>query len=57
MKFFSIVMMCLLTSCNTFYAHKDDLKPIAHDMTDEAIDDAAAYMHEDEKKIDSTSTQ
>jgi hypothetical protein len=57
MKFFSIVMMCLLTSCNAFYAHKDDLKPIAHDMTDEAIDDAAAYMHEDEKKIDSTSTQ
>lgn len=57
MKFFSIVMMCLLTSCNAFFIHKDDLKPMAHDMTDEAIDDTAVYLHEDEKKIDGTSIQ
>jgi hypothetical protein len=56
MKFFSIIMMCLLTSCNAFWAHKDDLKPMGHDMIDEGIDDAAAAMH-DEKKIDGTSTQ
>lgn len=57
MKFISIVMMCLLTSCNSFFAHKDDLKPMAHDMVDEGIDGTAEYLHEDEKKIDGTSTQ
>jgi hypothetical protein len=30
---------------------------MAHDMTDEAIDDAADYLHDDEKKIDGTSIQ
>jgi hypothetical protein len=46
MKLISIVMMCLLTSCNAFIKHKDDLKPMTHDMVDEAIDDAAEELQE-----------
>lgn len=41
MKLISIVMISLLTSCNAFIAHKDDLKPMAHDMADEEIDSVA----------------
>jgi hypothetical protein len=56
MKLFSIVMLCLLTSCNSFCAHKDDLKPMGRDMADEGIDSFAAEI-ESQKKTDSISTQ
>ena len=48
MKKFSICLLLLLTSCNALVKHKDDFKPIAHDMVDEGIDNAAASASEKE---------
>lgn len=44
MKLISLLVLGTLTSCNSFLAHKDDLKPMAHGMVDEEIDDAAALV-------------
>lgn len=51
MKILSIVMLVLLTSCSAFVKHKDDLKPMAHDMVDEAIDEVVEVKeeHKEEK--------
>jgi hypothetical protein len=38
MKFISICMMILLTSCTALVKHKDDIKKIEHDIIDEEID-------------------
>lgn len=39
MKKISILFLTVLTSCNTLVKHKEDFKPIAHDIIDEEIED------------------
>jgi hypothetical protein len=46
MKFFSIVMIVLLTSCCALSKHKDDIKAIGHDVVDEGIDNASDWHEE-----------
>ncbi len=50
MRLISIVAICLLTSCNSFLAHKDELKPMAHDMVDEEIESLATKICNEELK-------
>lgn len=44
---FSLV---LLTACNSFLAHEEDLKHIAHDVVDEEIDDAVQLFKDKKEK-------
>lgn len=38
MKLFSICLLILLTSCQSFKKNEDNIKKAAHDVVDEAID-------------------
>lgn len=44
MKIISILALIVLTSCNSFIKHKDELKPTAHDMVDEEIDEVTEEL-------------
>lgn len=44
MKLISLLILVTLAGCNSFLAHKDDLKPMAHDMVDEELDGAAELI-------------
>ena len=50
MKFFSIVMLTLLTGCGAILKNEREIKKFGHDVVDEQVDQVITSAEEAEKK-------